>query len=40
MIINAGIETVVIRDTQDEYRVINVEDWVKDDESLRGQMGY
>ncbi len=40
MIINAGIETVIIRDTQDDYRVINVQDWINDDESLSGTFGY
>ena len=40
MVINAGIETVVIRDTAEEYRVINVADWIKNDDSLSGQFGY
>ena len=40
MIINAGIEKVVVRDTKDEYRVIDVEDWIQDDDSLSGQFGY
>ncbi|MBQ7986647.1 MAG: cytidine deaminase [Clostridia bacterium] len=40
MVINAGISQVIIRDTHDKYRVINVYDWVLDDESLIGQMGY
>lgn len=40
MIINAGIKEVVIRDSEDEYRVINVDDWIKDDESLNGTLGY
>lgn len=39
-IINSGIETVYIRDTHDEYRIINVHDWVENDESLDGTMGY
>lgn len=33
-IINAGIKTVIIRDTQTEFRVINVSDWIEDDDSL------
>lgn len=33
-IINAGIETVIIRDTEEEYRVVNVEEWIHDDDSL------
>ena len=40
MVINAGIRQVVIRDTHDEYRIVDVNDWVLDDESLSGQMGY
>ena len=39
MVINAGIEKVVIRDTKDEYRTIFVSDWVENDDSL-GQVGY
>ena len=39
MIINAGIEKVVVRDTKDEYRVIPVSDWVENDDSL-GTVGY
>lgn len=34
-IINAGIERVVIRDTPEEYRIVDVErDWVDEDDSL------
>lgn len=40
MIINAGIEKVYIRDSKDEYRVVSVQDWIDDDESLLGVMGY
>ena len=40
LIINAGISKVVVRDTKDEYRVINVEDWIEDDDSLSGIFGY
>lgn len=40
IIINAGIKTVIVRDTPTEYRVINVEDWIKNDESLEGALGY
>ena len=39
-IINAGIETVVVRDTKDEYRTIAVSEWVEHDESLEGTFGY
>lgn len=40
MIINAGIETVYVRDDVENYRVINVSDWVEADESLDGVFGY
>ena len=41
MVINAGIEKVIIRDTRDEYRVFDVEhDWVDGDETLDGVFGY
>ena len=40
MIINAGIEKVVVRDDRDHYRVIEVSSWVEDDESLEGRKGY
>ena len=39
-VINAGIARVVIRDTPEEYRIIEVSDWVTDDDSLSGQFGY
>ena len=39
-VINAGISRVIIRDTKDEYRVINVRDWVENDDSLTLTMGY
>ena len=39
-IINAGISTVIVRDTKDEYRIINVSDWIEDDDSLSGIFGY
>ena len=41
LIINAGISTVVIRDTKDEYRVIDVvKEWVEKDSSLELHAGY
>lgn len=40
MVINAGIEKVIIRDTKDEYRTIDVNDWIINDESIEGIMGY
>ncbi len=38
MIINAGITQVVIRDTPTEYRVVHVEDWIREDDSLPQQV--
>ena len=40
MIINAGIAQVVIRDTPTDYRVIDVQDWIENDDSLTGVFGY
>lgn len=40
LIINAGISSVFIRDTDDSYRQIDVNDWIENDESLDGSFGY
>lgn len=40
MIINAGIERVYIRDSKDEYRMIMVQEWIDNDESVAGTLGY
>ena len=40
MIINAGISRVFIRNTKDEYTVIDVNEWIENDESLSGSRGY
>ena len=40
MIINAGIERVYIRDSKDEYRVVEVQSWIDNDESAEGILGY
>lgn len=29
-----------IRDTKETYRMILVDDWVEDDESINGEFGY
>ena len=34
LIINAGIQRVVIRNTDRDYSVVHVEDWVREDDSL------
>lgn len=40
MVINAGIEKVVVRNTPTEFTVYSVADWVENDESLTGAAGY
>lgn len=40
MVINAGIKNVVIRDTENEYRTVDVQEWIENDESLQGTRGY
>ena len=35
LIINSGIKNIVIRDTKDKFREINVEEWIEDDDSLK-----
>ena len=40
MVINAGIEKVIVRDTDTEFREIMVQDWIENDESVEGIMGY
>ncbi|MCX8074541.1 MAG: cytidine deaminase [Clostridia bacterium] len=39
-IINSGIEKVYIRINKDEYKEINVADWIDKDELLEGNLGY
>lgn len=39
-IINAGIAHVIIRDTKDDYRIVHVQKWIDEDESLEGTKGY
>ncbi len=41
LIINAGISNVIVRDNDNEYRVISVDDeWVGNDDSLSDKLGY
>ena len=35
MLINAGVEKVVMRDTKEKYRVELVNDWIENDDTLR-----
>ena len=40
LIINAGIEKVIVRVNKKEYIEFLVEDWIKNDEFLNGQLEY
>lgn len=40
MVINAGIEKVIVRNTPTEYTIFYVSDWIDNDESLDGKLGY
>ena len=40
LIINAGISNVIIRDDMDNYRIIDTNDWIINDESLEDNSGY
>lgn len=40
MIINAGIKDIVIRNTKTEYEIIDVNEFIENDETLEGKMGY
>ncbi len=40
MIINAGIKEVIIRENKNQYTIINVQDFIDNDESLEESKGY
>jgi len=40
LLINSGIAKVIIRQTMNDFKTINVEKWIEDDESLEGSEGY
>lgn len=40
MIINAGIEKVIVRTAPGEFKTFLVSGWIEDDESLNGSDGY
>lgn len=40
MIINAGIDKVIVRNDRDNFTVIEVCDWIENDDSLDGVFGY
>ncbi len=40
MVINAGIEKVIVREDKENFTVYNVADWIENDDSLTGEFGY
>lgn len=40
MVINAGIEKVIVRDTKTDYRIIEVSKWVEEDDYEGNEIGY
>ena len=40
LVINAGITKVIVRDTKEKFRIIDVSDWIENDDSLSGVFGY
>ena len=40
LIINAGIDKVVVRNTKTDYTIIDVTEWIENDESLTSIEGY
>ncbi|MBO5179844.1 MAG: cytidine deaminase [Clostridia bacterium] len=40
LVINSGIKEVVIRDDKENFRVIDVQEWIDNDESLEEITGY
>lgn len=40
LILNAGIERIIIRDSLDKYRAVVVSKWVEEDDSLSDVLGY
>ena len=40
VVINAGIERVIVRETPEEFTVYHTADWIENDDSLSGKFGY
>lgn len=40
LLLNAGIKNLVVRDTKDEFRIIDISSWIEDDDSLTGDTSY
>lgn len=40
LVINSGIQQVIVRDSYEEYTKYDVQDWIKNDDSLLTTFGY
>ena len=40
LIINSGIENVIVRKQKREYVIYKVQDWIENDEYLEGKLSY
>lgn len=40
MIINAGIAKVIVRNSEEDYRIIHVQEWIDNDDSIKGETVY
>ena len=40
LVLNAGIRRVIFRDTKDTYHIVETHDWLVNDDSLTGKLGY
>lgn len=40
VVINSGIKEVIVREPSKLYSIYKVEDWINDDDSLSGKLGY
>ena len=40
MLINSGVKELYVRDTKNDYRIIEIAEWINNDESLIGTYGY
>ena len=40
LIINSGIDKVIVRTNKKEYKIYDVQDWIQNDEYLEGKINY
>ncbi len=40
LVINAGITQVIIRTGKEDFKIVDVQSWIEDDDSLSGKFGY